>query len=768
MNKNMRNTLPVTRLLALTLFAIVSLVATTMAQEVSIPDPGLNAAIREALNNPAGPLTQQELLSLTNLNARSRNVSSIAGLEAARNLISLNLPINRLTNFALPSEFTKLTTLDVSVNPLTNFSLPSGLTNLAVLTLESDGLANLTLPGGLTGLKSLDLSGNQFTSFNPLSNLTSLTFLDLSFNSFTNFSVPKGLTNLTTFLCGGNPLTNITLPSDLMALTDLYLSENLLTRFTLPSGLTNLIELHLFFNQLTNLTLPADLGNLVELDLDFNRLSSLDLPSNLNRLGFLRLRANQFTDFNLPASLTGLSYLDISTNPLTHITLPAGLGHLTTLRLSENQLTSLRLPVGLTNLAFLNLTENQLTNIVLPPDLNRLETLDLSGNRLTRLNLPGGLTNLTGLFFVANQLTNVTLPPDMTRLADLGYLANPLTTFVLAEALAATNLAGDVATLQGQGIPVFTYPPEVQLIRLRQPIGAFQFGIAGPPGVYAVFASTDLAVWSELRTVPNPLGRVVFTDGEAHLSSRKFYRAFLETAPANMVFILPDTFVLGSPANEAGRSPDEGPQTTVTISHGFWMGKHEVTQREYLGVVGSNPSQFTGDLNRPVESVSWLEATNYCALLTAQQLASGLISPGSRYRLPTEAEWEYAARAGTFTRFSYGEDANATSLSNYAWYSGNSGFGTHPVEQKIPNPWGLYDMEGNVLEWCLDWQGPYPGGAETDPEGPASNPIGDKIIRGGAWDSFTSDCRSARRMGFGVSPFLKDFILGFRVVLDCP
>jgi len=217
-----------------------------------------------------------------------------------------------------------------------------------------------------------------------------------------------------------------------------------------------------------------------------------------------------------------------------------------------------------------------------------------------------------------------------------------------------------------------------------------------------------------------------------------------------------------------GRSSDEGPQTTVTLSHGFWMGKHEVTQGEYLSVVGSNPSQFTGDLNRPVESVSWLDATNYCALLTAQQLAAGLIPPGSRYRLPTEAEWEYAARAGTSTRFSYDDDPNATSLTNHAWYAANSGAMTHPVEQKAPNPWGLNDMEGNVWEWCLDWQGAYPGGFETDPQGPASNPIGDRIIRGGAWDGFETDCRSAKRMGFGVSPFLKDFILGFRVVLACP
>jgi formylglycine-generating enzyme required for sulfatase activity len=268
-----------------------------------------------------------------------------------------------------------------------------------------------------------------------------------------------------------------------------------------------------------------------------------------------------------------------------------------------------------------------------------------------------------------------------------------------------------------------------------------------------------------LGVATNPLGSVNFHDATTNASPQKFYRVLLQVPPANMVFIPPNTFTLGTPPNEVNRQADEGPQTTVTISHGYWIGKYEVTQREYLAVTGSNPSQFPGDLNRPVETVSWLDATNYCALLTQQELAAGRIPPDSHYRLPTEAEWECAARAGTSTRFSYGDDPNFTSLAANAWYSGNAGFGTHPVGQKAPNPWGLYDMEGNVLEWTLDWYGPYPGGSVTDPQGPASNPQGVKVIRGGAWDAFESDCRSGRRQSKGVHPFITDFILGFRVVL---
>jgi formylglycine-generating enzyme required for sulfatase activity len=296
--------------------------------------------------------------------------------------------------------------------------------------------------------------------------------------------------------------------------------------------------------------------------------------------------------------------------------------------------------------------------------------------------------------------------------------------------------------------------------------------ITGTTGsVYVVQSTADVSQsnsWMSLTFLQLSTTNHLFVDTSAPAQGHRFYRALLQVPPPNMAFIRPNTFVMGSPTNEAGRSLDEGPQTTVTLSHGFWIGRHEVTQGEYLAVVGSNPSQFTGDLNRPVETVSWPDATNYCALLTARNLAAELIPTGSRYRLPTEAEWEYAARAGASTRFSYGDDPGGAGLGNYAWYAVNSGIMTHPVEQRAPNPWGLYDMAGNIWEWCQDWQGAYPGGFVTDPQGPASNPIGSKIIRGGAWEEFENNCRSAARMGFGVSPFLKDYILGFRVVLACP
>jgi formylglycine-generating enzyme required for sulfatase activity len=291
--------------------------------------------------------------------------------------------------------------------------------------------------------------------------------------------------------------------------------------------------------------------------------------------------------------------------------------------------------------------------------------------------------------------------------------------------------------------------------------------ITGTTGsVYAIQSTTDLAQpnsWASLSFVQLPTTNYLFVDTSAPVGARGFYRAMLQTPPTNMIFVPPGSFLMGSPSNDPVRSVDEGPQTTVIISRGFWIAKHEVTQGEYLSIMNTNPSFFPGDLSRPVSSVSWLDATNYCAKLTQQELAAGRIPSGTAYRLPTEAEWEYAARAGTSTRFSYGDDPDFSSLTNHAWYAPNASLMVHPVEQKLPNPWGLYDTEGNVWEWCLDWYGPLSGGVQVDPKGPPSNPTVLKVMRGGAYDYFDSDCRSARRLFF--SPSLNDTDLGFRVVL---
>jgi len=193
-------------------------------------------------------------------------------------------------------------------------------------------------------------------------------------------------------------------------------------------------------------------------------------------------------------------------------------------------------------------------------------------------------------------------------------------------------------------------------------------------------------------------------------------------------------FMMGSPGTEKGRAKQEGPQHRVRITKPFYIGKCEVTQEQYQAIMGTNPSKFKGASN-PVETVSWNDASEFCRKLSQRA--------GRTVRLPTEAEWEYACRAGSTTRFCFGESDNG--LGDYAWHYSNSEKKTHPVGGKQANAWGLHDMHGNVWEWCGDWKGSYPSGTASDPTGPTSGRH--RVLRGGSWRFKPHCCRSAFRGG---------------------
>jgi len=240
-----------------------------------------------------------------------------------------------------------------------------------------------------------------------------------------------------------------------------------------------------------------------------------------------------------------------------------------------------------------------------------------------------------------------------------------------------------------------------------------------------------------------------------------------------MVRIQGGTFLMGSPENEPGRHmTDESPQHRVTVSS-FLISRYPITQAEYLEIMGVNPSQHRGLLNHPVEQVSWFMAIDYC---NRRSIAEGLTPvytvegtnvtwnrSANGYRLPTEAEWEYACRAGTTTPFNIGDNAD-----DAGWHRGNSYIivnnsrqrATYPVGEKRPNAWGLYDMHGNVLEWCWDWMANYTAEPKVDPIGPDTGTR--RVYRGGSFDFVPEWCRSAYR--FGNRPTFRMFYTGFRVV----
>jgi formylglycine-generating enzyme required for sulfatase activity len=218
----------------------------------------------------------------------------------------------------------------------------------------------------------------------------------------------------------------------------------------------------------------------------------------------------------------------------------------------------------------------------------------------------------------------------------------------------------------------------------------------------------------------------------------------------------------------SGGEDYERPVHTVTVTS-FYMGKYEVTQQEWVEIIGSNPSNFKGD-TLPVEKVSWHDVIEYC---NKRSLREGLTPAyrgsgdsvtcdlsASGYRLPTEAEWEYAAKGGANGAYLTYEYAGSNSVDGIGWYTDNSGNRTHPAGQKQPNDLGIYDMSGNVWEWCWDWYGNYPGGSQTDPVGPASG--SSRVLRGGSWENSAPFLRSAYHGG--STPANRVNSVGFRLV----
>jgi formylglycine-generating enzyme required for sulfatase activity len=288
------------------------------------------------------------------------------------------------------------------------------------------------------------------------------------------------------------------------------------------------------------------------------------------------------------------------------------------------------------------------------------------------------------------------------------------------------------------------------------------------------------------------------------------------STPIELVEIQPGEFLMGSPETEEGREEwgTDETQHLTRITYAFKMGKTEVTQKQWREVMGTTIQQQQQDKahdrlalggrikdqvrrikddsilafgviledglwrtlkwlavgeerwslygegdDHPMYYVNWEEATEFCRRLTDLERVTGLLPPGQEYRLPAEAEWEYACRAGSTTRFANG-DAEAD-LAKIGWYDGNSGSVTHPVGTKRANAWGLHDMHGNVWEWCHDWYEDYPSGEVVDPFGPTTGSY--RVLRGGSWFNPSRNCRSAYRVR--NAPGLRSGSLGFRVVL---
>jgi formylglycine-generating enzyme required for sulfatase activity len=267
---------------------------------------------------------------------------------------------------------------------------------------------------------------------------------------------------------------------------------------------------------------------------------------------------------------------------------------------------------------------------------------------------------------------------------------------------------------------------------------------AGAPAdvVAAILTAVEAGRWDEAAEAVAPYAR--------DLKQRQSV-VFTNSIGISLKLLTAGSFTMGDSAS----GPDEKPHR-VTLTKPFYMGVHEVTNAQWKQVMGSVPSYWQ-QADHPVEQVSWQEVTEFCRKLSALPAER---KAGRVYRLPTEAEWEYACRAGTKTTYSFGDDEKL--LGDYGWFDENSGRQTHPVGQKKPNAWGLYDMHGNVREWCSDWSGDYPGGAVTNPQ--ASSPSWFRVYRGGSCSDAASHCRSTYR--YWYYPLFRRSLLGFRLALS--
>lgn len=242
-------------------------------------------------------------------------------------------------------------------------------------------------------------------------------------------------------------------------------------------------------------------------------------------------------------------------------------------------------------------------------------------------------------------------------------------------------------------------------------------------------------------------------------------------ASSDWILVPAGTYTMGCTAGQGGCQVDEVPTTEVTLTRAFYLSPVEVTQQDYEDLSGTNPSAFDGCAECPVESLTWLEAIDFanalsrlegdepCYLVDAGSVTWPDGAACTGYRLPTEAEREYAARAGTDTRY-----AGSDTLDDVAWTGANSDGQTHPVGLKTPNDWGLYDMTGNVNEWTWDWYGPYPGGSAADPVGLEHGE--ERTFRGGSWNNVDAIVRVANR---GRNPADEPFAgLGLRLARTAP
>ncbi len=394
---------------------------------VSFPDANLEAVIREAIGKPNGTIMQSDLDGMIAIDARSRGISNIEGIQYCTDLTWIRLESNQISNISPLAGLTNLTTLTLGENRITDVSALSGMKNMTYLGMNNNQISDISALSNLTNMTVLGLVSNQISNISVLSNMTKMTALYLESNQITDISALSRMTKLTDFRINNNQISNISALSGLTDIDTLLLHENRISDISALSGMKNITFLNLNSNQISDISALSNLTNLTVLALVSNQISNISVLSNMTKMTALYLESNQITDISALSRMTNLTDFRINNNQISNISALSGMKDIDTLLLHENQISNISALSGMKSMTYLNISDNQINDI----------------------SALSALTNMNHLYLYHNQISEISPLVSNSGLStgdDVGLSGNPLN---------ATSCTQHIPTLQSRGVTVY-------------------------------------------------------------------------------------------------------------------------------------------------------------------------------------------------------------------------------------------------------------------------------------------------------------------------